>query len=171
MKLADAYNALQQQLQQPSASATFVSSSHLKQYQQSIEQGMIAALSAIYPCVIKLIGNDCWQSLLPNYISQQAATSADISHIGAELPQYLSTSPIIQQVHYLAEVAKYEWQWYLCFHGDVGNSRFVQSSYPLLDIWQMCQAEYAGDYQLNHQRDHYSYKLVSDGKSVLVYCY
>lgn len=117
-------------------------------YLRSIQENTFRALDACFPCCRRLIGDDCWYGLLQQYLPQQQATHADLSHLGKNLAEFIQTTPLHEQLAYLSDMATFEWQWYQCFHGPLGNEKTLTSNFALARLWEMCQPEYTGDFQL-----------------------
>ena len=81
----------------------------------------------------------------------------------------IETTPLISQINYLADMARFEWCWYQCFHGPIGNQKLLSSQFALANIWEMCQPEYPGDFIIENNQNHYYFSFKATHKNVMIY--
>lgn len=188
MHLDHYFGLLEQALQgdQSSASAAFTPASRLQYYPDSIRERFIEALNGIFPCCRRLVGDDCWWSLLGRYLKGQTVENSDLSVLGRDLAEFIKTTPLRDQLPYFSEMAQFEWLWFQCFHGKTGSShrvisrqadqilqrnqtlQLMSSRYPLAHIWEMCQTEYQGDFQVPSGEETYYFAFISLDQQVQV---
>lgn len=168
MQFAEYEKMMTSLLKGESATDVFTQTSQFKRYQDSILQMQRDCFATIFPCVKQLVGEECWLQTIDVFIDQHNHKSADISVLGQDFAAFIAHSHLLASAPYLAQMADFEWQWYCCFHDKVGNRRQLQANYPLTQLWQMCQKNYAGDYQLNHEYDNYHFKFYNNGQAVEV---
>ncbi len=122
------------------------------------------ALKQIFPCCEKLVGADYFSQLTRDFVEKHHSTDVAIDQQGKEFLLFLYQNTVLQQVPYFADMAQLEWTWHDVFHrqatletqGDTMgaytsllrtavNAQFLQSVFPLDQIWAMCQENYRGD--------------------------
>lgn len=146
----------------------------LQIYQNSSLCSLQKVLGSIYPACKKLVGDIFFDYMTQHYIAAFPHTQSLALHYGEHFPDFIHDFHAAQSVHYLAEMARYEWKWHRVFyamnHAAVDFSTLAQaihtqgedilfclpqgyesitSRYPLHEIWQTCQSEYQGDYHIN----------------------
>lgn len=187
MKLAQYNHAMQRVLEGDHQSSTlFTASSCPDYYMKSIQQRYVEALDACYPACRRLVGDPCWYGLLHQYLRDRQVSTADLSELGRQLSDFILTTPLHQQLVYFADLARFEWCWFRCFHGDTRSTsepgfiaatssiqsaadlQLLESAYPLASIWEMCQAEYEGDFQLPPEDRTYHFAFISCDERVQV---
>lgn len=82
---------------------------NLSVYQNNIQQVLKNALSATYPLIVKLVGQDFFAQLAAQYIQAYPSRSANIHEYGEYLSYFLKAHDISTQLDYLPEVASFEW--------------------------------------------------------------
>lgn len=144
--------------------ARFSAAQRFQLYHNNIFIGLREALSATYPVIHRLVGDECFQHVARRYIHRHPPRSGNVHEFGAAFGEFLQALPGLQDWAYLADVARLEWGYHRVFHApedgvlnlqqlsllDTDASerlRFqrasdcclVSSDYPVLDIWQANQ--------------------------------
>lgn len=175
MKLADYQQILIQHLLEQSnehdaLQSVFTDQSKLEQrlaiYQANIIGSRFAALQQIFPCVERLLGVDYFRQLAEPFLQQHASEHVAIDHMWPTFVNFIEQHSVLEHVNYIADVAQFEGCWHQVFHGR-DNARkpvkavsiedtfylpndvqFFTSVFPVQLLWEMCQPEYQGDFQL-----------------------
>jgi hypothetical protein len=138
----------------------------LQIYRNNFGESLSAALSAVYPVVTQLVGEDYFRQLARACIAQHPLHAGHLHAFGGELPALLRELPSAAELPYLADVAALEWAWHEVYHEadtvpldpallqevppaqqmNVGlelaaAARLVSSPYPVLRIWQAHQPD------------------------------
>jgi hypothetical protein len=138
----------------------------LQIHRNNFSESLIAALSAVYPVVTQLVGEDYFRQLARLCIAQHPPRTAHLHTFGGGLPSLLRALPSAAELPYLADVAELEWAWHEVYHeADTVSldpallqqvppaqqmhlglqlapaARLVSSAYPILRIWQAHQGE------------------------------
>lgn len=108
-------------------------------YQASILNSRVSALSRLFHCCKKIVGDDYWQLLITAFIKAYPSREADITASGEYFSQFIAAHDAHNHVPYLADMAKLEWAWHLCFH-EVKGEHYLKSYYPLDKLWEFCHA-------------------------------
>jgi hypothetical protein len=145
-------------------------------YRNNIFSNYRKALSAVYPVVERLVGEQFFLHTADSYIRAYPSLSGDLNEYGANFPHFLEAFEPVKQLPYLPDVARFEWLMELVFHAadhapmalaklanisqdQYGGLRFAvhpasqlfQSNYPVAKIWQVNQADWQGDCEVNLQ--------------------
>jgi len=149
----------------------------LKVYRHNVFSNLRGALRDIFPVVNRIVGDAFFLHAADQFIRAAASRSGDLNRFGREWPAFLADYPHATELPYLPDVAKLEWAWHECFHAadaatldlerlksvapDAYASlvfhlhpavRLLASAYPVLRIWQVNQADFGGDMQLDWTR-------------------
>lgn len=131
-------------------------------YQNSITSALQKSLAEIYPVCKKLLGDDCFTHLISCYIQARPAYSPDLGEYGENFANYISTTPLVNSLIYLPDVAHLEWSWHKIYTSPSGvpfdfeqlntisrpeqiifllapGSYLLNSPYPIHLIWQANQ--------------------------------
>ncbi len=136
----------------------------LQIYQNIIFNNLTAALRTDYPAVLKLVGEDFFESAAARYIRGYPSRSGNLQDYGAAFAEFLAAMPEAASVPYLADVARLEWarqESYLAADAAPLDAaalaglpedqharlcltlhpslRLVESAHPIWDIWKFCQ--------------------------------
>ena len=136
----------------------------LQIYQNIIFNNLTAALRTDYPAVLKLVGEDFFESAAARYIREYPSRSGNLQDFGAAFPKCLAAMPEAATLPYLGDVARLEWarqESYLAAdaapldaaalaslpedqHATLRlvlhpSLRLVESAHPIWDIWMFCQ--------------------------------
>lgn len=119
------------------------------------------ALTAIYPVLARLLGDECFAALAHHYLTARPSRHADLRRLGQHLPGFCAARTEFSHLPYLRDVARLEWAWHRAFHapdapvllpGDLAGAdpdtlrlrghpacAVIGSRWPVLDIWQANQ--------------------------------
>lgn len=139
-------------------------------YRNNVFANLRSALQAVYPVVLRLVGEEFFNHAANGYICAYSSPSGDIHDFGAQFPEFLAKFPGAAELVYLPDTARLEWLVHEAFHEqdhrplslerlakvaaeDYQKLRFKLhpacrlffSAYPVHRIWQVNQPEYNGD--------------------------
>ena len=145
-------------------------SQRLRIYRNSILGNKIKSLQGIYPVCERLVGTEFFTAMAELYCLQTSASSPDLNHYGDDFADFIANFKPIAALPYLADIAHLEWAWHQAFNGPPANAMdwnallaidektlprlsfqlpekcsLLQSSYPVLRIWQTNQTNFDGD--------------------------
>ncbi len=138
----------------------------LQIYRNIVRNNHAAALRTAFPTVLKLVGEDFFESAAVRYLSDCPTTSGNLQDYGNDFAEFLAQMPEASGLAYLPDVARLEWarqESYLAADAesislialaDIKETdglrvqlhpsvRLVSSTHPVLDIWQFCQQSQA----------------------------
>lgn len=124
--------------QQDFLEAIFENKSYPIYYNNFIGSHM-KALKEIYNIIYKLIGEECFENLAKIYIPQNLSYSYQLQNYGRHFANFLAKFLPLKQLPYLADLAELEWaihELYYIPEESWENTKFVQSIYPILSIWE-----------------------------------
>jgi hypothetical protein len=138
----------------------------LQIYRNNLFETRIAALTAVYPVVARLVGQGFFRSAARAYIQIFPSRSGDLHAFGNHWPEFLREYLPAASLPYLADVAALEWAYHHAYHeeqlpeidplhlaqvppADQAELRLrvqpsasvVRSPYPILRIWQANQPQ------------------------------
>lgn len=142
MKLHDLQKKFMQQLQSP------VSELRLKIYRDSSLNGRLKALRNIFHSCERMVGEQFFAQMTVEFLTQQPSQHLTADAQGQYFSAFIADYSAAATVPYLSDLAKLEWLWYQVFHDGSDKPRFMQSNYPITQLWEMCQPEYRGDFVL-----------------------
>lgn len=76
------------------------------------------ALTAIYPVVKALTGEDFFRAMAKRYLQSFPSTSGDLHEIGAQFKSFIANFTPASTLPYLGDTAALEWAWHRCFHAE-----------------------------------------------------
>ena len=142
----------------------------LEVYRNNLFANLTDALRAVYPVVLRLVGDEFFAHAARHYIRTHPSESGDIHEFGEAFGEFLASFPGAQQLVYLPDTARLEWHVHQAFHSadheplelerlaavapeDYGGllfhlhpaCRLLASVYPAHRIWQVNQPDYAGE--------------------------
>lgn len=135
----------------------------LKIYHDSVYEIFHATLKKIYPVCHTLVGNEFFYHMALVYSSQNSSTSPNLADYGNGFPEFIAAFKPAASVPYLSDIARLDYAFYQCSHSldshqfNIENLQYVQdsdaviftlpkntvfieSNYPILDIWEFCQS-------------------------------
>lgn len=85
-------------------------------YRNNYREGLTDALQAVYPTVLRLVGNDFFRHAAHNYIAAHPPASGNLHDYGGEMAAFLASFAPAASLPYLADMARLEWAWHEVFH-------------------------------------------------------
>ena len=85
-------------------------------YRNNVRHAHVGALSAIFPAIRALVGEDYFDGMAAQYSSAQPPVSAVLAGYGAGFSDYLAGRPELANVPFLPDVARLEWAMNEAFH-------------------------------------------------------
>ena len=150
------------------------SAARLGIYRNNAFTGLRKALTAAYPVIERLVGADFFRYAAYEYIRQQPSRSGDLADYGSAFPDFLASFEATRKLVYLPDVARLEQAFNHAYHAadhapltlsDLAqispeqypalrfqlhpSARLLQSDYPIVRIWEVNQADYNGDQQVD----------------------
>lgn len=117
----------------------------LQIYRDSSLNGRLKALRNIFHSSERMVGEQFFAQMATEFLKQPSQyLTADAQ--GEQFPDFIANYSAATTLPYLSDLAKLEWLWYQVFHSHNNAVRFMQSNYPVTQLWEMCQAEYCGDF-------------------------
>ena len=138
-------------------------------YANTVYGTLHKSLEVIYPVLLRLLGQRCFDGLARQFIRQVPSRSGDLHDFGSELPAFLADTPLCSDHPYLPDVAHLEWTVHRVFHArdaapldlsrlaTVAHEQFNQlcfslapastlllSTYPIHRIWEANQPQQDG---------------------------
>lgn len=154
------------ELQSPTSNSQHV-------YQACLLETKLASLKKTYPASLKMIGDTAFESIAGTFINTLTLIPSDIGMLGKAFPDFIASHPISSSLPYLSALAQFEWHWHCAFNApepDFNQANLhltLQSksdqailkskkqlwvhtyAFAVDELWACCQAEYAGDFQVN----------------------
>lgn len=142
----------------------------LRVYRNNVFASLTSALTACYPVVQRLVGEDFFNFVARRYVREYPSRSGNLHDYGSHFAEFLDGLPNATELPYLAEVAQLEWAYQYVYHAaepramDVDEmsrlppdrygalrfdlhpaSQLLTTKYPVLRIWQINQPDYEGN--------------------------
>ena len=130
-------------------------------HRNTVVAGLLETLSARYPAVLRLVGEEFFRAAARLYIAEDAPRSPSLFEYGGGFPDFLARFEPASELPYLADVARLEWLRHRAYHaadaaplqpavlgevsperiGDVAlylhpSAALLTSDYPVLSIWE-----------------------------------
>lgn len=147
-------------------------------YRNNVFSNLRGALRDSYPVISRLLGEKFFNHAADEYVRSCPSASGDLHDFGGDFGAFLASFEPCTEMLYLPDVARLEWAWDQAFHaadcaplaleyalqrmGAVPPEHYADlhfslhpsctllvSDYPILRIWQVNQADYAGDQQVD----------------------
>lgn len=150
----------------------------LAAYRRGFFANLCNALIATYPVVSRIVGLPFFREAARLYILAYPSQSGDLNDYGADFPGFLAGYPHAQELPYLADVARLEWQVQAVLNSAAagpanlavlastpperyGDLLFapdpccvrLDSPWPLDEIWTVNQPGYTGDMQVDFSQN------------------
>jgi Putative DNA-binding domain len=116
-------------------------------YHESSLNGRLKALQHVFPCTVAIVGEVFFRQMTIEFLTLEPSQHLTADAQGQNFPAFISTYNPAKSLPYLTDLAKLEWLWYCVFH-DVNQVQFIESTYPITQLWEMSQPEYRGDFVL-----------------------
>lgn len=142
----------------------------LQLYRNNFNISLREALEAVYPTIVRLVGNDFFAAVARVFSSRAPPRSGNLHDFGAEMADFLSQFKPAAGLAYLPDVSRIDWACHRALHAAdtarfdfsslasvpaerYGQLRFrlqpalglVASPYPALRIWEVNQPGFDGD--------------------------
>jgi hypothetical protein len=142
----------------------------LQIYRNSLFESATSALTATYPVIRRLVGDNFFRHVSRRYLQACPSTSPDLRDLGRRLPEFLEGFGSVEGLPYLPDVARLEWACQEALHAvalspvdaaalaalDVGAyariglrfnpaCRLLRSRFPIVRIWEANQPGEAQD--------------------------
>jgi hypothetical protein len=139
-------------------------------YRNNLQQGFLKTLALEFPVIQRLVGAEYFRQLALAFLTRHPSTSGDLHHVGAPFPAFLGQQFAGTRYCYFADVAALEWACQECLVAEERASldprllhvvppgayatlcfglhpavRLLRSDFPIVRIWEVNQAGYAGD--------------------------
>jgi len=139
-------------------------------YRNNVFYSLTNALADLYPVIKRLVGDEFFNATASEFIRQHPPRSAAMVNFGGDFPAFLQVFEHTAELPYLADVAGLELAWHQAYHAEdvpaivavdlsslnpeeLGSAklllhpsvRLLQSSFPVLKIWNANQDENPGD--------------------------
>lgn len=146
-------------------------------YANSILGTKIASLATTYPAIVNLIGQQSFECIAGAYFSYFTESPVDIGLLGIAFPEYLDQHDIISYLPYIADLARFEWQWHNVFESKAGSHELSEKlddaviaeyDYPVDQIWECCQKTYSGDFDVDVSPQKITILMRRIGLSILI---
>ena len=85
-------------------------------YRNNVAASLTDVLAAYFPVVVRLLGDDYFRAVARAYIVNDPPRSPILSRYGAGFSDFLATFEPVQDVPYLADVARLEWLQQRAYH-------------------------------------------------------
>ncbi len=85
-------------------------------YRNNVHVGLINALIANFPAVVRLVGTDFFHAMARDFIALHPPASRLMFEYGKELPEFMAGAPQLAAFPYLHDVAQLELMWLESFH-------------------------------------------------------
>lgn len=85
-------------------------------YRNNVIVGLTEALMAAYPVVNLLVGEEFFRAMTPVFVRQVPPRTAMLAEYGKDYPDFLAGFEPVQDVPYLADVARLEQAWLQSYH-------------------------------------------------------
>ncbi len=80
-------------------------------YRNTVIKGLIDALAANYPTVLKLVGEEWFDAAASEFIRSSSASTSVLAEYGKEFATFLSNFSPAVELPYLSEIANIDWLW------------------------------------------------------------
>jgi hypothetical protein len=118
----------------------------LQIYRDSSLGSRLNALSKVFNGTECVVGEPFFAQMAEEFLKQHASQELTADAQGQFFANFISHYKAAASVPYLGDLAQFEWLWYQVFHGAPNIPYFMQSNYPVTQLWEMCQPEYRGDF-------------------------
>ncbi|MDY0883322.1 DNA-binding domain-containing protein [Dongia soli] len=78
-------------------------------YRDSVTASLVTALGDAFPVTRLLVGERFFSAFTVDYVQQEPPRVPRLSAYGGSYPDYLRRLPVLNDLHYIAEVAQLEW--------------------------------------------------------------
>ena len=140
---------------------------HINIYRDGVLGGLTQALADTFPVILALVGEEFFNAMVGRFVQTQASETPDLGDFSPLFPEFIAQFKPAENLFYLSDVARLEWNWHQIFHekddgsldftalSEIGDQdvvfrlvtagRLMQSPWPIHEIWQTNQPEACGD--------------------------
>jgi uncharacterized protein len=143
-------------------------------YRANAAASAAKALTAAYPVLLQVTGDEFFKGLARAYLRARPSTCGNLYEYGSEFAAFLEQFPHAQSLPYLPDLARLEWLVHRAYGAAdakpwdpaglmavapelQGQIRFewaagtavMSSAYPIAHIWTIHQAEYTGEFTVD----------------------
>jgi hypothetical protein len=153
-------------------------------YTEGYPARVTEALRETFPALANILGDGSLAGLSDRYRGALRDEPSNLNDVGADLPHFLRTDPLREQLAFLPELAELEWLVTRCFHAATSD-RFdpLDCKSWSIEDWQRAQIRFQpglallrSDWPLrglhatrNHDRDAIDVDLEQGGECVLIF--
>lgn len=150
----------------------------IEAYRRNMFAALGSALAMTYPVTQRIVGEAFFRAMARAYVRVEPSRSGDLNDYGENFSEFISAYPHAQELAYLPDVARLEWQLQcidlaadsLAENADAPFAALASTSpdhydalrfalepavgrldsrWPLADIWHVNQADFSGDMQVD----------------------
>jgi len=86
-------------------------------YRHNVRSNLRGALQALYPVIMKLVGEPFFNEAADRYADAWPSRSGDLNDFGGQFADWIAQYPYARELPYLPDVARLEYAWHEVFHG------------------------------------------------------
>jgi hypothetical protein len=141
----------------------------LRIHRHHVQQSLVSALAATFPTVQALVGGEFFDAVARAFVAGNLPDQPVLAEYGAAFPDFVRDYGPMQNLPYLADVARLDWALNVAFHSPDSHrlsttalqhmapdqlvdlalvlapgSALVQSIFPIDRIWRACQPDANG---------------------------
>lgn len=156
-------------------------------YSRGYKARLMEVLGDTFEATWWILGDENFFSFAQMFVSTHPSKSYDLSDYGIEFPKSLQSNPVIQEIPFLFELAKFEWLFKELFHSaDLENSENIllytlnanpqaslaikpsvklwHSEYSVYDIWRQRSSDVSSLHNLKWHKDQHLILRKSNGQ-------
>jgi uncharacterized protein len=143
-------------------------------YRANVAASAIKALSAAYPVIRQVVGEDFFDGLARAYLRAVPSESGDLHDYGAAFAAFVADFPHTQSLPYLPDLARVEWAVHRAYGAEdvqpwnqaalarvaparqagirfewAAGTALVDSNFPIARIWLIHQPAFEGDFSVD----------------------
>ncbi len=152
----------------------FSAKQRLQIYRNNSLVTLTESLKNIYPAILRLVGEDFFNATAKKFIVETPPVNGDLHEFGGNFADFLDKFIPAQTMPYLPSVAHLEWARHQTYYAasstvlDITrlksvpqekygfikfklhpSHRLLEFSFPILEIWQMCQEQNTPEYSID----------------------
>lgn len=134
-------------------------------YRNNVTVSLIAALKAVFPAVLALVGEEFFEETARRFVRQSPPQSPLLFDYGRDFPAFLAAFPAASGLPFLGDVARLDRAWLDAYHAadrrpldpatlnglaedrlmdlrftSLPATRLIRSEFPLVTIWRAARA-------------------------------
>ena len=151
----------------PEFKATDIVSPHrarINVYRNNVAAAVVAYLESVFPAVHGVVGAAYFKGLVNTFMQHKPPESGDLHVYGEHFPAWFSTQSELDELPYLADLARYEWGLHRAFYANISGAltselhdpeilqtqpvrlnpsvMLIQSNYPIFEIHRQSLPNY-----------------------------